>query len=75
MGKQMFSYHAIDLLRDIPQHLKDLIFLFQRNKTLFAVRTIPESNLNRNFIINYNLIMLLVPLPLSLSFFLLNELY
>ena len=34
MGKQMFSYHAIDLLRDIPQHLKDLIFLFQRNKTL-----------------------------------------
>ena len=68
MGKQMFSYHAIDLLRDIPQHLKDLIFLFQRNKTLFAVRTIPESNLNRNFIINYNLIMLLVLLPLSLSF-------
>ena len=69
MGKQMFSYHTIDLLRDIPQHLKDLIFLFQRNKTLFAVRTIPESNLNRNFIINYNLIMLLVLLPLSLSFF------
>ena len=68
MGKQMFSYHAIDLLRDIPQHLKDLIFLFQRNKTLFAVRTIPESNLNRN-LINYNLIMLLVLLPFSLSFF------
>ena len=34
------------------------IFLFQRNKTLFAVRTILESNLNRNFIINYNLILL-----------------
>ena len=68
MGKQMFSYHATDLLRDIPQHLKDLIFLFQRNKTLFAVRTIPESNLNRN-LINYNLIMLLVLLPFSLSFF------
>lgn len=28
------------------------IFLFQRNQTLFAVRTIIESNLNRNFIIN-----------------------
>ena len=43
--------------------------LFQRNKTLlFAVGTIIESNLNRNFIINYNLLMLLVPLPLWLSF-------
>ena len=38
------------------------IFLFQRNKTLFAVRTIRESNLNRNFIINYNFILLLAPL-------------
>ena len=45
-----FSYQAIDLLRDIPQHLKDLIFLFQRNITLFAVRTILESNLTRNLL-------------------------
>ena len=56
MGKQMFSYHAINLLRDIPQHLKDLIFLFQRNKTLFAVRTIPESNLNRNLLLTITLL-------------------
>ena len=56
MGKQMFSYHAIDLLRDIPQHLKDLIFLFQRKKTLFAVRTIPESNLNRNLLLTITLL-------------------
>ena len=46
------------------------IFLFQRNKTLFAVRTILESNLNRNFIINYNLILLLAPLLFWLSFLL-----
>ena len=46
------------------------IFLFQRNKTFFAVRTIIESNLNRNFIINYNLILLLAPLLFWLSFLL-----
>ena len=46
------------------------IFLFQRNKTLFAVRTILESNLNRNCIVNYNLILLLAPLLFWLSFLL-----
>ena len=46
------------------------IFLFQRKKTLFAVRTILESNLNTNFIINYNLILLLAPLLFWLSFLL-----
>ena len=70
MGKQMFSYHAKDLLRDIPQHLKDLIFLSKEIKRYHvAVRSIHESNLNRNFIINCNLIMLLIVLPFSLSFF------
>ena len=42
-GKQMFSHQAIDLWRDIPYYLKDLntsVFLCQRNKTLFTVRTI-----------------------------------
>ena len=46
------------------------IFLFQRNKMLFVVRTILESNLNRNFIINCNLILLLAPLLFWLSFLL-----
>ena len=50
------------------------IFLFQRNKTLFAVRTILESNLNRNFIINYNLILLWKLLSSSGSLFYRNKL-
>ena len=49
------------------------IFLFQRNKTFFAVRTIIESNLNRNFIINYKLILLLA-LSSSGSLFYWNKL-
>ena len=73
MGKQMFPYQAIDLWRDVPHHVKDLTtFSFSKKiKTLFAVRTILKSNLNRNFIItDYNLIILSVLLPcLSLFFY------
>ena len=57
MGKQMFSYHAIDLLRDIPQHLKDLIFLSKEIKRYHvAVRSIHESNLNRNLLLTITLL-------------------
>ena len=57
MGKQMFSYHAIDLLRDIPKHLKDLIFLSKEIKRYHvAVRSIHESNLNRNLLLTITLL-------------------
>ena len=57
MGKQMFSYHAKDLLRDIPQHLKDLIFLSKEIKRYHvAVRSIHESNLNRNLLLTITLL-------------------
>ena len=41
-GKQMLSYQAIDLWRDIAYYYKDLstFSVYQRNKTLFTVRTI-----------------------------------
>ena len=57
MGKQMFSYHAKDLLRDIPQHLKDLIFLSKEIKRYHvAVRSIHESNRNRNLLLTITLL-------------------
>ena len=57
MGKQMFSYHTIDLLRDIPKHLKDLIFLSKEIKRYHvAVRSIHESNLNRNLLLTITLL-------------------
>ena len=64
-------YQAIDLWRDIPHHVK---VLFQRNRTLFAVRTIIESNLHTNFIIKFNSIYAISfsLFPMWLSFFLIK---
>ena len=57
MGKQMFSYHAIDLLRDIPQHLKtSFSFSKEIKRYHVAVRSIHESNLNRNLFLTITLL-------------------